>query len=598
VLEALAFSHNREIIHRDIKPSNILVASDGTFKLADFGISKLRRYLQPSITLRDFGSHTFTPPEVDDGTYTYTRDVYSFGVLVLKCLTQAEIADSDGISQALQELEAQAQAWLEIVEIIERTVSLDPKKRQQNADVLLAEINAVQGRRAPSESRRQSRCYLTLTRKALNNLQNLLKKSQDEIERIVLEDLNSGCGIYPYKKGEEDQENHYSIFGSSYRYHVATDQYKLVVINAQDWSSSSLEKNRERAWSPPYEFRFDNPPIIWEAEEVIWELRQEVEGHEADLRQRRAEERIFRVGSDSLKARKDWEENREEPLEYRSVEPEGHGNQVIFELSELLEDDVVGQLRQVKGSDRRRILRGEVVEVNGDELYLSVSDGEIDELPKGGELLFDNDAALDQLRRQENAVDAIKYDQGVRADIRNLLVNPEYVHTPELPAAVKFLDAKLNPSQQEVVKAALGTADFLIVQGPPGTGKTTFITEVIRQTLQQNPDARILLSSQTHVALDNALERILALNPDLKMVRLGNRSRVSDTIHSLLLEEQMERWREEAIACSQEFLDNLSAEKGFSQDDIHDIKVATLWQELKAKLTKIEYLRTELESRK
>ena len=84
----------------------------------------------------------------------------------------------------------------------------------------------------------------------------------------------------------------------------------------------------------------------------------------------------------------------------------------------------------------------------------------------------------------------------------------------------------LNESQQEVVKAALSTEDFLIVQSPPGTGKTTFITEVVLQTLKQKPDARILLSSQTHVALDNALERIQAKNPNLKLVRIGNHERV------------------------------------------------------------------------
>jgi superfamily I DNA/RNA helicase len=101
----------------------------------------------------------------------------------------------------------------------------------------------------------------------------------------------------------------------------------------------------------------------------------------------------------------------------------------------------------------------------------------------------------------------------------------------------------LNESQQEVVKAALSTEDFLIVQGPPGTGKTTFITEVVLQTLKANPDARILLSSQTHVALDNALERIQAKNPNLKLLRIGNHERVSENVHSLLLEEQMEQWR-------------------------------------------------------
>jgi serine/threonine protein kinase len=56
LLEALAFSHEREYVHRDIKPSNILISNDGKIKLADFGISKLRSYFQPSVTLREFVS--------------------------------------------------------------------------------------------------------------------------------------------------------------------------------------------------------------------------------------------------------------------------------------------------------------------------------------------------------------------------------------------------------------------------------------------------------------------------------------------------------------------------------------------------------------
>jgi superfamily I DNA and/or RNA helicase len=149
----------------------------------------------------------------------------------------------------------------------------------------------------------------------------------------------------------------------------------------------------------------------------------------------------------------------------------------------------------------------------------------------------------------------------------------------------------LNESQQEVVKAALATEDFLIVQGPPGTGKTTFITEVVLQTLKANPDARILLSSQTHVALDNALERIQAKNPNLKLVRLGNHERVSENVHSLLLEEQMEQWREGAIAKGQEFIDNWSAQRGISQ---HNSEIATLFQEMKTLVTKIESLRGDV----
>lgn len=593
VLEALAFSHNRRIIHRDIKPSNILVGSDGQLKLADFGISKLKGYLQPSITLKDFVSRTFTPPETDDGSYTYTRDIYSFGVLVLKCLTNVNLVDCESIPEALKAFEASP----EILEIIERTVSLDPAERQPNAEVLLAELNVIQGKRSQIPTGKKRDCYLKLTHTALKNLGTVLDAPQDEIQKILLEDLNSGCGISPLKKSnaanpaDESSEGHYSIFGFSYRYHVAVDRDRLVIINAQDFSSAILEQNRERAWVPPYEFKFGNPLVRWEAEEVIRELQLAVEELEANLRQTRAEEekqRLFRVWWDILRAKTDWEKNREKPIKYKSFTREG--NRVIFELSELAENDIAGQPRHVTNSKGFSIVGGDVEQVISDRLTLYVKYGEPDRLPQSGELRFDTRAAEVALNRQKNALDAIRFDRGVRSDIRQLLVNPQEVRTPDVEVDLQFIQP-LNESQQEVVKAALATEDFLIVQGPPGTGKTTFITEVVLQTLKANPDARILLSSQTHVALDNALERIQAKNPNLKLVRLGNHERVSENVHSLLLEEQMEQWREGAIAKGQEFIDNWSAQRGISQ---HNSEIATLFQEMKTLVTKIENLRGDV----
>ncbi len=36
---ALAYAHQRGVLHRDVKPANVLLAADGTPKLADFNIS-------------------------------------------------------------------------------------------------------------------------------------------------------------------------------------------------------------------------------------------------------------------------------------------------------------------------------------------------------------------------------------------------------------------------------------------------------------------------------------------------------------------------------------------------------------------------------
>ncbi|MEQ8995593.1 MAG: AAA domain-containing protein [Coleofasciculus sp. B1-GNL1-01] len=598
ILDALAFSHNRNCVHRDIKPSNILVGSDGKPKLADFGISKLKSYLQPRVTLREFVSRPFTPPEEDDGSYTYTRDVFSFGVLVLKCLTTVELVNYDSINHAIAALNAPKS----IIDIIERAVSLDPAERQPNAEVLLAELKAIQSSQTQTGQRKKRPCFLELTPKCLNRLESELdNSSQVEIQNIILSDLNNECGsgIRPYKfkdkiSDDPNSADHYEIYGISYRYHVKVDEKRrnnLVVFNAWSSSYSQLEQRRERAWILPYEFNFDRPLNVYEATEVIQELQDAVIEHEASLREREEEEekqRLFRIWGDILRAKTDWEEKRETPIRYKHFTDQD--NRVVFEIESLPDDDITGQPRHVKTAKGYSVLRGDVEEINDDQLTLYIRYGTPDRLPKSGELRFDSHAAEVALSRQKVALDAVRFDRAVRADLRKLLVNPQQACSPNFDQTIPFIQS-LNLSQQEVVKAALSTDDFLIVQGPPGTGKTTFITEVILQTIQQNPDARILLSSQTHVALDNALERIQAKNPNLKLLRIGNHERVSEKVHLLLLDEQMNQWREDVIAKGKKFIANWSAQRGISP---HDSEMSSLFQALKNTTIKLNTLRGEI----
>lgn len=68
----------------------------------------------------------------------------------------------------------------------------------------------------------------------------------------------------------------------------------------------------------------------------------------------------------------------------------------------------------------------------------------------------------------------------------------------------------------KLIRKALVSEDMFFMQGPPGTGKTTAIVEIVLQQIKANPAARILISSETHVAVDNALDRVAAeAAPDL-----------------------------------------------------------------------------------
>lgn len=67
---------------------------------------------------------------------------------------------------------------------------------------------------------------------------------------------------------------------------------------------------------------------------------------------------------------------------------------------------------------------------------------------------------------------------------------------------------------------------------------------MVLQEIARNPDVRILLSRQTHMAVDNALARIHAVRPDLSCVRLGKDSdRIAHQSRTLLLENVAKRWR-------------------------------------------------------
>src|SRR5262249_32294783 len=92
VCEAVQHAHQHLVVHRDLKPSNILVTSDGTVKLLDFGIAKQLESLdgrgdRTRTLLRLMTPAYAAPEQLRGGRIGIHTDVYALGVVLYQLIT-------------------------------------------------------------------------------------------------------------------------------------------------------------------------------------------------------------------------------------------------------------------------------------------------------------------------------------------------------------------------------------------------------------------------------------------------------------------------------------------------------------------------------
>jgi len=89
LLNAISHAHRVGVIHRDIKPSNVMVTSEGIVKVMDFGLAKMQRSLESTVTMAAGGTLHYMSPEHMRGLnkVDHRSDVYSLGMTFYEALT-------------------------------------------------------------------------------------------------------------------------------------------------------------------------------------------------------------------------------------------------------------------------------------------------------------------------------------------------------------------------------------------------------------------------------------------------------------------------------------------------------------------------------
>ena len=148
ILRALQHAHARGVVHRDIKPHNIMLFTDGTVKVMDFGISKIAREEVKSSTEHTLGSVHYISPEQAQGQLTDEKsDIYSLGCVLYEMLPGKKPFDSDAgaVTVALMHSNDVAPSPRSInpnipiglEEIINKAMEKKPSKRYQSASEMI-----------------------------------------------------------------------------------------------------------------------------------------------------------------------------------------------------------------------------------------------------------------------------------------------------------------------------------------------------------------------------------------------------------------------------------------------------------------------------
>ena len=144
VCDALQYAHDNGVVHRDIKPENILIAKNGSIKIADFGLAKLLVASPEQFTLTGtrqvLGTRNYMAPEQIETpeSVDHRADLYSLGVVFYELLT-GELP----LGRFSLPSEKSSSVSSRLDDVVMRTLEKDPGRRYQQASQIKTACESV-----------------------------------------------------------------------------------------------------------------------------------------------------------------------------------------------------------------------------------------------------------------------------------------------------------------------------------------------------------------------------------------------------------------------------------------------------------------------